>query len=189
MTPVSGEGGSKEVVILSIPSLSLLQIEPLASTKLAEFFEKNEKVFVQLVAVMYAASITEELRAASPQTLFELLCANMKMVLTAASPQWECMKMERPARGEGPRVNRIALEFLLNHIKREGVATWQDYYGSRRKDLSKVNFLVDTFIHYIIWRAFKDGAATIYIRNESKLVAARGVIRKINLGEEYLKAV
>jgi hypothetical protein len=125
------------VPVFTVPDMSLFAIEAIRRTGLEQFHDQNHKEFTMLVSVVYVGFLehTAELRKQKPtrKSLFKLFFANIKMVLTASSPQRESLQMEKPGKANVKAVNGIAREFLWGHLKREGVLTWQDFYSEGKK--------------------------------------------------------
>ena len=186
-------GPPEPVPIFPIPELSFFSAAAINAAGLDKFHELNWEVFAQLVSVMYVGFMeqTAELRKRKPagERLYKIFFASMKMILTAASPQRESLQMQKPEKSAVARVNGLAREFLWNHMMKEKVAAWQDYYAEGKRKNIKADKLVDDFTHYIIGKAFEEGAATSCVLDESKLREARRVIQAINLGERRLRAL
>lgn len=168
------------VPVFPVPALSPLAEGALEAAKLIEFHGKNRDVFAKLVCVLYADFLerTKDIRRRNPkgERLFALFCGHLEMVLTAASSQVE----KRPG-GE----NGLARALLLDHLRREGLAVWQDYFASG-KHPPRVVQLMKQFVHYIAWKGFEDGAAN-HASNPTEVANARRVIEEINRGERELR--
>jgi hypothetical protein len=173
--------------------MSPLAVEAIRATGLDKFYDLNQDEFAKLVGVVYVGFLyrTADLRSERPalETLFGMFQAEIYMVMTAASPQRESLGFERPETRDVIDGNGMAREFLWNHLRREGVVTWQDFYAEGKKTNPRVKGLVNDFVHYVIARAFADGAATTYITSESNLREARRVVEDINRGRRNLRSV
>jgi hypothetical protein len=192
--PSAGQtSGSSPIPCFPIPPLSLFGLNGLLRLKLNLFYERNVDDFIMLVCVLYAGFV--ERNAQEPlegkragRKLFRRFCGELKMLLTAARPQSEALSIERPEKSAA-NVNGLANEFLWNHIKSEGLATWQDYYAGSKK-YEVVGRLVDDFVHFVIERAFADpGKCAFYLSYESNLQQARRRIRELNEGTTKLKGI
>jgi hypothetical protein len=182
------------IPVFPVPELSFMAIEALRSADLEEFYQKNRENFTRLVAVVYVGFLeqTADLRkkGPAPKRLFRIFFANIKMVFTAASPQWESLRIERPTQSEEVHENGIAREFLWAHLRRQGkLQNYQDFFSdSKRKD-PKVEALVDQFVLFVIARGFEQQAVSLLMANEPRMQEARRIIQAINLGERKLSSI
>jgi len=185
-SPAPQTASQRAIPIFPIPPLSPLAIGALESADLVRFYERNHGEFAMLVCVFYAKFLesTEQLRqkSPSPEKLFRLFCAEIQTMLTAASPQAASFQVER----RPSEVNGLAFEVLWNHLRRQGLTTWQDFYGDGRRRPPKVIGLVSDFVHFIVARGFENGARTC-VSDASKLTHAQGIIRDINRGARQMK--
>lgn len=188
---VEGPSG-QPIPVFPIPDMSMFGLEAVKVAKLENFYHKNEIEFSQLVAVAYASFMdrTKELREWGPEPadLYDLFFAEVKMIMTAASPQSASLGIQPPQLKPGAMKNMIAFEFLWNHLEREDLKAYQDLYGSGRGEHSKVERLIDDFIHYMILNAFESDLTILCLRHSSKLMEACRVIEHINRGEKKLRA-
>jgi hypothetical protein len=170
-----------------------MAVEAIRATGLDRFYDLNRDEFAKLVGVAYVGFLerTEDLRreGPAPKDLFTMFHGDIYMFMTAASPQRESLRFERPGTGDVIDENGMAREFLWNHLRREGLLTWQDFYAEGKKANPKVKSLVEDFVHFLVAKAFEDGAATICISNESNLREARRIIEDINRGRRKLRPV
>jgi hypothetical protein len=141
-----------------------------------------------LVCALYSGFVeeTKELRQRKPKpdTLFELFCTNVYAVFTAANPQRVAFMVEK---GEVD-VNGIAFEFLWEHLRRQGILTYQDFYGNGKRHPSKVVCLVRDFVHFVAAKGFENGAANC-ASDPSRSQEARRFVLEINTGVRKLKPV
>jgi hypothetical protein len=182
-------GPPDPIPIFTMPGLSPLDVAALQTAELSEFYELNRADFTKLVTTLYVAFLerTAELRKKkpAPEKLFTLFCADVQMVLTAASPQWESLQIERP---EKSNENGLARAFLWNHMRKENVLTWQDFYAEGKREIPKAKQLVSHFVHFVVVRAFEDGAVPC-IPDPACVRQARNVVQEINRGKKDLKPV
>jgi len=177
------------IPIFPIPALSIPKLQALGVVGLEKFYDLNRQEFVMFVSVMYVAFLeqTSEFRKKKrpPDKLYDMFCANVQMVLTAASSREKSLRIKVQ---QEPGSNGLALEFLWNHMQKERVFTWQDFYADDGDKAPKADALVKDFVHFLIANAFRDGAVA-YISDDSRMLVARQVVEAINRGKQKLRAV
>ncbi len=183
-------GPPEPVPVFPIPELSLLAVQALRAAGLDRFYELNREDFTKLVSVVYVGFMerSAELRKKKPASkkLLSMFCAEIRMFLTAARPQWESLQLEKPEKSSVSE-NGLAAEFLWNHVKKEKLLTWQDFYADG-KQKTKVVCLVNDFVHFVVAKVFEQPEkVTFYISDESNLREARQRIQEINRGDRKLK--
>ena len=182
-------GPPAQVPVFPIPKLSMFTLEVLEKAGLREFYELNVSEFKSLVAVLYVGFMeqSDELRKKkpNPEKLYKLFCSHVYVVLTAANPQAESLRLDPPKLTEE---NGIAREFLWNHMRREDVLTWQDFYSETKRKNPKAEALVHDFVQYIVNKAFADDTAGL-IADKARLTEARRVVQEINRGKKKLRSI
>ncbi len=177
------------IPIFPIPALSIPKLQALGAVGLEKFYELNRQEFVMLVSVVYVGFLEQtsgmRKKKPSPEKLYKVFSASIQMVLTAASSRERSLRIKMQ---QEPGSNGLALEFLWNHMRKEKVFTWQDFYADDGDKAPKADGLVKDFVHFLIANAFRDGATT-YISDDSRMLEARRVVEAINRGKQKLRAV